>query len=36
VTTAQNVALGVSTADCGPILFVDGEARVIGAAHAGW
>ena len=36
VTTAQNVALGVSTADCGPILFADGEARVIGAAHSGW
>ncbi|MGX5735093.1 peptidoglycan editing factor PgeF [Bosea thiooxidans] len=36
VTTSQNVALGVSTADCGPILFADGEARVIGAAHAGW
>lgn len=36
VTTSQNVALGVSTADCGPILFADNEARVIGAAHAGW
>ena len=36
VTTASHVALGVSTADCGPILFADGEARVIGAAHAGW
>ena len=30
------VALGVLTADCGPILFADPEARVIGAAHAGW
>ena len=36
VTTASHVALGVSTADCGPILFADGEARVIGAAHSGW
>ena len=36
VTTASHVALGVTTADCGPILFADGEARVIGAAHAGW
>ena len=30
------MALGISTADCGPVLFADGEARVIGAAHAGW
>lgn len=36
VTVSQNVALGVSSADCGPILFADGEARVIGAAHSGW
>jgi YfiH family protein len=36
VTTASHVALGISTADCGPILFADGEARVIGAAHSGW
>jgi YfiH family protein len=36
VTTAHDVALGVSTADCGPILFADSEAGVIGAAHSGW
>ncbi len=24
------------TADCGPVLFADAEAGVIGAAHAGW
>lgn len=36
VSVAPGVALGVSTADCGPILFADSEARVIGAAHAGW
>jgi YfiH family protein len=26
----------ITAADCGPILFVDPNARVIGAAHAGW
>lgn len=36
VTTAPGVALGVSSADCGPILFADAEAHVVGAAHAGW
>lgn len=36
VTIAHNVALGVSSADCGPILFADAEAGVIGAAHSGW
>ena len=36
VTTSEGVALGVTTADCAPILFADAKARVIGAAHAGW
>ncbi len=36
VTATPGVALGVLTADCGPILFADPDARVIGAAHAGW
>jgi YfiH family protein len=36
VTCTPKIALGVSTADCGPLLFADAEARVIGAAHAGW
>lgn len=36
VTDRPGIALGVSTADCGPVLFADAEARVIGAAHAGW
>jgi YfiH family protein len=36
VTRTVGLAIGVSTADCGPILFADAEARVIGAAHAGW
>src|SRR6201995_992188 len=36
VTTQQGLALGITTADCAPILFADPKARVIGAAHAGW
>jgi YfiH family protein len=36
VTDRPGVALGVSTADCGPVLFADVGAHVIGAAHAGW
>src|SRR5262249_39938492 len=36
VTRVPGLAIGVSTADCGPVLLADGEARVIGAAHAGW
>jgi YfiH family protein len=35
-TATPSVALGVTGADCGVILFADGNARVIGAAHAGW
>jgi YfiH family protein len=36
VTSVEGLALGVTAADCGPVLFVDPQARVIGAAHAGW
>jgi purine-nucleoside/S-methyl-5'-thioadenosine phosphorylase / adenosine deaminase len=36
VTNRPRLALGISTADCGPVLFADPEAGVIGAAHAGW
>lgn len=36
VTKVPGLALGVTAADCGPILFVDPQARVIGAAHSGW
>jgi polyphenol oxidase len=36
VTATAGLAIGVSTADCGPVLLADAEAGVIGAAHAGW
>jgi YfiH family protein len=36
VTREPGLAVGVLTADCGPLLFADGEAGVIGAAHSGW
>lgn len=36
VTSTPKLAIGATAADCGPVLFVDPVARVIGAAHAGW
>lgn len=36
VTRVPGLALGIATADCGPILFADAENGVVGAAHAGW
>lgn len=36
VTREPKLAIGVSTADCGPLLFADQDAGVVGAAHAGW
>ena len=36
VTRVPGLAVGVGTADCGPVLFADAEAGVVGAAHAGW
>ncbi len=36
VTRTPGLAVGVLTADCGPVLFADPAARVVGAAHAGW
>jgi YfiH family protein len=36
VTRTEGLAIGITAADCGPILLVDSNARVIGAAHAGW
>ncbi|MCK8786975.1 peptidoglycan editing factor PgeF [Roseomonas sp. NAR14] len=36
VTRRRGLAIGVVTADCGPVLFADAAAGVAGAAHAGW
>jgi hypothetical protein len=36
VTRTEGLAIGITAADCGPLLLVDPNARVIGAAHAGW
>ncbi|MGC9268749.1 peptidoglycan editing factor PgeF [Acidiphilium sp.] len=36
VTKNPNLALGIITADCAPVLFADPKRRIVGAAHAGW
>jgi len=36
VTAAAALALGVTGADCGMLLFADARAGVVGACHAGW
>ena len=36
VTRRPGIALGILSADCAPVLLADAEARVVGAAHAGW
>src|SRR5205807_71151 len=36
VTAAPGLAVGITTADCLPILLADSKNRVIAAAHAGW
>ena len=36
VSQIPGITLGILTADCAPVLFVDSVAGVIGAAHAGW
>jgi YfiH family protein len=35
-TRVRGLALGVLTADCAPVLFLDPAAKVVGAAHGGW
>ncbi|MEM6711252.1 MAG: peptidoglycan editing factor PgeF [Pseudomonadota bacterium] len=36
VTRTPGLTLVAQAADCGPILFADAKAGVVGAAHAGW
>ena len=36
VTSEPNLAIGILTADCAPVLLADPQARIVGAAHAGW
>jgi YfiH family protein len=36
VSTRENAALAILTADCVPVLLADRHKAVIGAAHAGW
>ena len=36
VSKVKNIAIGVLTADCVPILFYDHKKKIIGCAHAGW
>jgi len=36
VTNQPGIALAIGTADCGPVLFADPQARIVGGAHAGW
>ncbi|WP_350335058.1 peptidoglycan editing factor PgeF [Coralliovum pocilloporae] len=36
VTKTPGLAIGIVTADCGPVLFADPDAQIVGAAHAGW
>ena len=36
VSDSKNVAIGITTADCVPILLVDDENQVMAAIHGGW
>ena len=36
VTALPRVCIGISTADCVPVLLYDPQNHIIGAAHAGW
>ena len=36
ITNTRNLAIGILTADCAPILFFEPKKNIIGVAHAGW
>ena len=36
ITRTKNIAIGILTADCAPILLFDPKKNIIGAMHAGW
>ncbi len=36
VTATPNLAVGITIADCGPVLLADESAGVVAAVHAGW
>ncbi|EJF89186.1 peptidoglycan editing factor PgeF [Bartonella tamiae] len=36
ITLEKGIAIGILTADCGPILFADPNKKIIACAHAGW
>jgi hypothetical protein len=36
VTDVPGLAIGVTGADCGMVLYADAAARIVGVAHAGW
>ncbi|MCU0819257.1 MAG: peptidoglycan editing factor PgeF [Beijerinckiaceae bacterium] len=36
VTATPGLAMAVGSADCGPILFADPQAKIVGACHSGW
>ena len=36
ITGQHNIALGILTADCVPVLFAAPSSGIVGAAHAGW
>jgi len=36
ITNIKNLAIGVLTADCAPVLFFEPKKNIIGVVHAGW
>jgi polyphenol oxidase len=36
ISEVKNLAIGILTADCAPILFYEPNKKIVGCAHAGW